>query len=306
MTRHRLSHTVHSSRRHILFTVVALTLTLGCHGRTTAPGATQPITPDAAAIIDRHIEATGGRQAYAAVYNRVSKVRVVHVGMGFEDRAVDYEARPDKRRTMSESEAFGKTQSGVDGTLVWFLSENTGPVIEEGEARDAAIDGATFDRSVNWRKHYKDAEYVGEEVVGEKACHTVALTPHIGKPETRYYDKASGLLVKIAKTRLTSVGIQPTIPIEMLVEDYRPVGGLLIACKVTQTVDMCGSKHETIYFVESIRQNLALTADLFDPPAEVKAFAKDPARSTRVSKPGCKPASRPAKGHTSEDDSQHP
>ncbi len=230
--------------------------------------------------------------------------------MGLEDHAIEYEARPNKRRSYSKSEAFGTIQSGVDGTLVWFVCEETGPVIEEGEAKDAAIAAAAFDRSAQWRKHYKEAKHIGEEVVGARPCHKLVLTPNVGKPETRFYDKDTGLLVKIVKTQLTSVGTRPTTPVEVLVEDYRPVGGLQIPYKVTQTVDMCGSTHETIYYVESIRHNVELPPDQFDPPEEVRAFAKDPARSNRTGKPGgkpgCKPATRPVKREAAEDDSTRP
>lgn len=284
----------------------ALTLTLGCHGAQSAPREHGHVAHDAAAILDRYIEVTGGIAAYAAIQNRVSEVRVVHVGMDFEDRTVTHEARPDKTRSFSESEAFGTTQSGIDGELVWFVSENTGPVVEEGEARAAAIAAAAFDRSAQWRKHYTAAEYVGEEKVSGQSCHKIALTPHIGMPETRFYDKESGLLVKIAETRLTSVGMRPSIPIEILIEDYRPVDGLLIAHRVTKAVDMCGSRHETTYVTESIKHNVELPSDHFDPPAEVVLFAKRQETVGRATQTGCNPTGHSVAGQVSEDDAVRP
>jgi hypothetical protein len=284
----------------------ALTLTLGCHGAQSALCEQGHIAHHAAAILDRYIEVTGGMAAYAAIQNRASEVRVVHLGMDFEDRVVTHEARPGKTLSFSESEAFGTTQSGIDGKLVWFVSENTGPVVEKGEARAAAIAAAAFDRTAQWRKHFTAAAYVGEETVGGKSCHQVVLTPHIGRPETRFYDKESGLLVKIAETRLTSVGMRPAIQIETLIEDYRPVDDLLIAHRVTKAVDMCGSRRETTYVTESIKHNVELPPDHFDPPAEVVLFAKRQETVGRATRTGCKPTSHSVSRQASEDDTVRP
>jgi len=276
-------------RRRCLHATTVLTLTLGCHGGQTALRPHEHFAPDAAAILDRFVEVTGGTAAYAGIQNRISSVRIVHVGMDFEDRAVTYEARPCKTRTFSESEATGTTESGIDGELVWFVSEHTGPVVEEGEAREAAIAAAAFDRSAQWRKHFIAAVYAGEETVGGKSCHKIVLTPPIGGNETRFYDKESGLLVKIARARLTSVGMQPSIPIEILIDDYRPVDGLLLAHKVTEAVDMCGSAHKTVYITETIKHNVDLPHDHFDPPTEVMLFAKKQETLGRPVRPGCPP-----------------
>ena len=54
------------------------------------------------AIVEAYIEATGGHAAYAKLHNRVSKVRVVQVSLGFEDKMVTYAAMPAKRSTTIE------------------------------------------------------------------------------------------------------------------------------------------------------------------------------------------------------------
>ena len=48
-----------------------------------APVQADPRTsPEAAAVLDKYVEVTGGRQAYEKITNRVTKKRLVHVGMG--------------------------------------------------------------------------------------------------------------------------------------------------------------------------------------------------------------------------------
>jgi len=288
------------------FAAVVLTSSLGCHGTSSVPREHERFARDAVAILDHYVEVTGGATAYAGIQNRVTEVRVTHVGMDFEDRVVTYEARPDRMRSFSTSEELGTTESGIDGGLVWFVSENTGPVIEQGEAREAAIAAAAFDRSARWREHFTDAAYVGDETIGGTSCQRVVLTPRVGRPETRYYDKASGLLVKIAKTRLTSVGMRPTIPVELLIDDYRPVGGLLVAHKVTEIVDMCGTRHETVYVTERIEQNVPLPAHHFDPPDEVIRFARRQAAAGHTARPGCNLRKHPTDKQAVEGDGIRP
>lgn len=227
--------------------------------------------PEAATILDKYIEVTGGKAAYEKIHNRVSKQRLVHVEMGFEDSIVEYRAKPNKRYVIIESDAMGEVRQGTDGDVVWYVSEQTGPMIEQDEPRLAGLDGVAFDRVVHWRKYYKKAECVGEEVVEGKSCYKIVMTPNHGEPETRYYDKESNLLVKASKARLSSN--MPTMRANLTNSDYKWVDGLLIAHEVKQESQMCGSTRVMLFITESIEHNVDLPPNRFDPPKTVQAFA---------------------------------
>jgi len=96
------------------------------------------------------------------------------------------------------------------------------------------------------------------------------------------------------------------MPIEIFIDDYRPVDGLLIAHRVTEAVDMCGSTHETVYVTENIKHNVELPSDHFDPPPEVVLFAKEQVTSGPTARPGCKPTRRSVNERTTEDDGMRP
>lgn len=228
-------------------------------------------TPSGAAILDRFVEATGGRAAFDKLDNRVRHDRVMHVGMGFEDTAVIYSARPNKRLVHIESEAIGDIQSGTDGNLVWYLPPEASPLIEEGAAREAQLAEAAFDRLDNWRAYYDTVELVGETTVGDRACYEVLLTPSVGAPETHYYDKETGLLVKVRKTRLSSC--MPAIVLELLFDDYRTVDGVKLPHKVDRKFEQCGTPREMLFLTERIEHNVDLPPDLFTPPSSVLAAA---------------------------------
>jgi hypothetical protein len=63
---------------------------------------------------------------------------------------------------------------------------------------------ALFDAQVEWRKIFPKAEpWLGS--VNED-CYKVVLTPMTGKPETRFYSKKSGLLLKTTTTAVSPMG----------------------------------------------------------------------------------------------------
>ncbi|MHC4992714.1 MAG: hypothetical protein ACYTGC_17220, partial [Planctomycetota bacterium] len=72
---------------HVGFVLAALLLAA-------SPAIAQDDLPEASTVLDAFVEATGGRAAYERIENRVAHVRLVHVGMGFEDSLVEYAARP--------------------------------------------------------------------------------------------------------------------------------------------------------------------------------------------------------------------
>ena len=248
-------------------------------------GAAEDALTDAAAILDKYVEATGGRAAYEKIHNRVVKGRVVHVGMGFEDPAISFEAEPDQWYFRADSEALGKIERGTDGQVVWYLAANTGPMVEEGTARDAGLREAAFGRVLRWREFYQKAEYVGQEVVDGRTCYKIVMTPIAGEPETRYYDKESNLLVKTKKTRLSSCA--GSIPMESTFSDYRPVDGLLIAHHKKRVFQMCGSTREMLFVTDSVEHNVTIPADRFAVPEEIRSLVSQVALRDGPARPQC-------------------
>ncbi len=234
--------------------------------------AAKPSLPDAAVILDKYIEVTGGKAAYEKVYNRVSKSRLVFVGMGVESAVATYSAKPNKSYTKIESDVMGNAEYGTDGNITWYLSGSTGPLIEEGKAREAFLRSATFNSVLYWRKLYKKAECVGEEVINGKKCFKIVMKPSEDNPETFYYDRESNLLVKIKKTRLSSH--MGSMPIEMFLSDYKRVDNILIPHKIKQVFKQCGNTRELLFVAEKIEHNVKIAGDIFNPPEEIQSLAK--------------------------------
>src|SRR6266536_2414902 len=187
--------------------------------------------PKAETILDKYIEVTCGKAAYEKRHTEISTGTMEIVGKGIKGSLTSYRSEPNKSYTEIELQGLGKIQEGTDGTVAWSLSAIQGPRLKEGDEKSTALQAARFNADLNWRDAYK-AETLGVEQVDGKDCYKVRLTPKEGMPITRYYDKQSNLLVKLAITMKNPMG---EFAVESKVSDYRKEGDLLMPHKISQS-----------------------------------------------------------------------
>ncbi|MHC5109288.1 MAG: LolA-like protein [Planctomycetota bacterium] len=240
-------------------------------GTTASPAfAAPPVRADK--ILDRFIEVTGGKDAYASLENRVTKMTIEPVGTGLKMNVTNYAARPDKTFSVIEAEAMGQILKGTNGDLVWESSLMSGPVLKTGTERELVLRGSVFDKHVRWRKIYRHAEFLGLVDVEGKPAYKIELTPHQGSADIAYFDKKSGLQVKVDITLVLPMG---TIPIEIFLSDYKEVDGVLYPHKARRFA----AGQEMLIVTESVKHNVDLPADQFKLPDDVQALADKQAAS---------------------------
>jgi outer membrane lipoprotein-sorting protein len=222
--------------------------------------------PKAEEILDKFVEATGGKAAYEKIHNEKVTGTFEFVGKGVKGAMTNYRAEPNKMYMRIDLENIGAIEDGTDGETAWTLSVVQGPHIKQGEERAVSLREATLRAPLEWRKLYKNAETAAVEDVNGQACYKLVLTPNEGKPETQYYDKKSNLLVKMSVTVVSQMG---EIPTETTVSDYKEQDGLLSPRKSHHTV--LGQEFEIT--INQIEYNTEMPKDLFDLPAKIKALA---------------------------------
>jgi hypothetical protein len=230
------------------------------------PARAEDALPKAEEILDKFVEATGGKAVYEKIHNEKATGTFEFVGKGVKGTMTSYRAQPNKMYTRVELENIGAIEDGTDGQTAWTLSAIQGPHIKQGEERAVSLRQATLRSPLEWRKLYKSAETAAVEDVNGQACYKVVLTPNEGKPETQYYDKKSNLLVKMSMTVVSQMG---EIPTETTISDYRAQDGLLSPRKSHHSA--LGQEFEIT--INQIEYNVDLPKDRFDLPAEIKALA---------------------------------
>ena len=219
--------------------------------------------PKAETILDKYIEATGGKAAYEKHHSEIAKGTISMAG--FKGALTSYRAEPDKSLEEIDLGGMGKMRQGSDGKVFWELSAMTGPHVMEGPEKAQAALSTRFNAELRWRDIFKEAKTVGTDAVDGKDCYKVQLTPAEGPPITQCYDKVSGLMVKMT---MTAQGPQGEQQMESFASDYRKEGDILIPHKITQSV----AGQEMVLTFDSVTFNGDVPADKFVLPAEIKAL----------------------------------
>jgi hypothetical protein len=222
--------------------------------------------PSAESILDRFVEVTGGKQAYQKRKSEISKGTVEYASLGIKGAIVRYAAEPGNYYSTLEIEGLGKVEMGVSGGVAWESSALLGSRIKSGVERAEAIREATLNANLEWRRLYSKVATEGIETIDGEECYKVVMTPPEGRPDIAYFQKKSGLEVKLTTVGTTQMG---DVPIELVVAEYKNLGGILTPSKVIQKA---GGQEFSIT-INSVEENPTIPPERFDLPAEVQALA---------------------------------
>ncbi len=228
------------------------------------------ILPSAQQVFDRHIEVTGGRDAYEKLRNVEVQGTITVTRSGQAMDFTEYRAAPNKHLQIMEPEDRGVRSRGCDGETVWLLSEDKDPFILEGAAKAALMRQETFNSSLYMAGLYEFVETVGIEEVGEIECYHVRLTPPQGLTESNFYSIDSGLLVM--RRVLVRVGASyGDVPRDLALGEYQETDGIRSPRNLRKTQ----MGQEIIVTIDSIEYNVDLADDFFDLPSEVQAALEE-------------------------------
>ena len=222
----------------------------------------QPL-PKAETILDHYVEVTGGKAAYEQHKTEVLRGTIAFPAQGLTGQLTRYAAAPDKEYSTVELGPIGKIESGVANGIAWEKSVILGPRVKDGDEKDQAVRQSHFNAPLEWRKIYSKVETTGVETAEGEECYTVVMTPATGKPETQFFSRKSGLLVKTAATAASPMG---EISVEVTVSDYKVFGGVLMP---TRSKQKAGGQELEIS-VSGVGVNEAIPPEIFNPPADVK------------------------------------
>ncbi len=222
--------------------------------------------PTGESLLQRYIDRSGGAAAYAQAKNMSSSGTVEMAGRNISGTVTIFE-EGEKSYTSMEFPGIGKVEEGYDGETAWEDSALEGPRILEGDEKASAKRAATLALITSWREVYTDAHTVGEADVDGKPAWKVEMTPNEGRPETFFFDKESGLLVRISAVLSTVMG---EIATESTMSDFRPVDGILTPFVMTEKA----MSQNIVMRFSKIAYNADIPPNRFDLPAEVKAKLK--------------------------------
>jgi outer membrane lipoprotein-sorting protein len=209
-------------------------------------------------IIDKMIEATGGKKALESIDDSTVSGTIELIQEGLSGAISIYKKEPDKLRIDVEVMGMVITQA-YDGDLVWWINPQTGATEEmpPTEAASMKRDALPRDATFNPEKYGISFEYKGKEQIEGKDNYVIDQTYADGFKATLYVDCTTYLITKSKGTAESSIG---EVEFEQIPTDYKKVNGLLIAHTITTYVNGAEAR---IINITDVQYNTGLEDSFF-------------------------------------------
>ena len=224
----------------------------------------QDTLPDARAIINRHVAAIGGEQAYRAVQSMRVRGRVAMAAQGIAGDIEVMSARPARLLYRTTIPGLGRIENGYDGTVGWSLSPIAGPELLTGRQLTEAADDAWFDGTLHEPSRVREMTTLGRQQFDDKPAYKVRVVMTSGSQQFEYYDVESGLQLGSEATRATPQGLVQTVNI---LRDYKRFGPLMQATVFVQRA----LGFEQVVTISSCEYDV-VPAETFELPAPIRAL----------------------------------
>ena len=182
-------------------------------------------------ILDKYVQAIGGKAAIEKHTSRIMKGAFDVPAMGLSGSAEIYAKAPDKSLAVITIPGFGVVREGFDGTIGWAEDPQTGLREKSGAELATTKLDAYFHRELNIKKLYPKIMLKGEDKVGDRAAYVLEATPPEGDPEKWYFDVKNGFLLRTDAERESPFG---KIPIEFYFDNYKEVDGVKLPFSLRQ------------------------------------------------------------------------
>jgi hypothetical protein len=185
-------------------------------------------------VLDRYVEAVGGRKALEGHTSFVLKGTIDMVNAGIKGTTEIYAVAPNRLAAITELGGIGLIRQVYDGSHAWASDPFSGTRELSGVEAALIRRQAEFNSDLKWRNLWKSVELVDVPTpAGGRPAYVVKMTPKDGEghPVTNFYDAETFLLVRSETVIETP---QATTPSVTTLGDYRTVGGVKIPFKTEQ------------------------------------------------------------------------
>lgn len=199
-----------------------------------APGAAaRSDLPAARQILDRYVQAIGGREAIMRSSSSHTTGLFEVPAAGLAGQIDIYAAAPNRMLVKTDFPQMGQVMSGFDGTTAWSVDPMQGPMVLEGKQLEEMRTQADFHGRLHESSKYSSMETTGLVDFEGKQAYSVRLVRTTGDVVEELFDPATGLLVGSVATRDTPMG---PVTVTSVIGDYKTFGSQLLPTRVVQKV----------------------------------------------------------------------
>lgn len=217
--------------------------------------------PPAEEVIDRYVEAIGGRDAALQSMSSRTVGSFSMPAMGVTGDLTVLTGEDDQMYTSVTIPGMGEMQSGYTGEVGWSVDPLTGPRLLEGAELDAMREQADDRYAVRDPALFTSIETVGEAEYDGEACWEIAYVWVSGRESSECFSKETGLLIASVSSQESPMG---TVDMVTRMSDYQQFGDLLLPTTMRQSA----MGQEQVMTIESVEFDAVEDAD-FEPPAAI-------------------------------------
>lgn len=217
--------------------------------------------PPAQEIIDRYVEAIGGRDAaLAQIETRVTGTFALPA-MGVTGDLEVVSGENGEMVTRVTIPGMGEILSGYTGEVAWSVEPMMGPRLLEGAEAAATADQTDPLYAVRDASLFTSFETTGEDEYDGEACWAIAFVYVSGRETTECFSKDSGLLIGSTSTQESPMG---STEVSTRYLDYEQYGDLLVPTTVRQSA----MGQEQVMSIENVEIG-DIDASALEPPAAI-------------------------------------
>ena len=217
-------------------------------------------TEEGSRILDRWIEAQGGRDNLSKIIDTTSTGTMEMIQMGLSGAITMYQKEPNKLRMDIEVMGMIVTQA-YDGETAWMTNPQTGVSEEMPEQfqEDIRRQAMGNDTLLNPEKYGIIFTHEGQKTIEGKDYLILKQAFDDGFENTFFIDPDTYLVYKSKAMGLNAMGVE--VETETFMSDFREVEGTMVPFAITITQD--GEEFMTVALTE-ITYNSGLENSLFD------------------------------------------
>ena len=216
--------------------------------------------PSADQIIEKYVQAVGGKAALEKLTSRVSTGTIEFDVMPGAFNQEIYEKAPNKQCWIMDAAQFGVIRLGYNGTVGWEDNPQTG--LRELDGMRLAVMKRTTDfyRPIKLKEIYPKMAVTGKEAINGHDAYVLEATPPDGPAEWMYFDTDSGLLVRHKGQNESPTG---PVMVETTTSDYHEVDGI----KLPFTTYISRPDISFTIRLSEVKHNVPIEDSKFDKPA---------------------------------------
>jgi hypothetical protein len=211
-------------------------------------------------ILNKYIQALGGKAALEKTTSRVAKGTFETPTYGASGTHEQYAKQPNKSVIITNVDGYGIVSQGFDGNTGWSQSPEIGVQEVTGPRLARARRQAVFNRALQMKELFTKLAVTGKDKLGERPVYVVEAVPPEGAPEKMYFDAENGLLLRTDSEAEDHTGA--AMVSKVLLEEYKEVDGVM----EPHTVKSDSASLSVVIRFTEVKHNVEIDDAIFQKP----------------------------------------